>query len=127
MQRVLERLQKRVAKRACRNVSGPAVHSAFGLPMSRKVLQRRHYSPLVAKRRITLKSMNGGDAHAPCEIGIFAERLLDATPPRVTRHVHDRSERLVRTAETSLLGGHGVQRLDQRGIERGRQRDGLWK
>ena len=100
---------------------------ALGLAVRGEVLERRHDARLVVERRVALKAAHGGDAHARDEVGIFAERLLDAAPARIARDVDDRRQRLVRAAHARLLGSHCVERFDERRVERRGEPDRLRK
>ena len=91
------------------------------------MFQRGDHAALVLERRVALKAAHRRDAELGVEERIFAVRFLHAPPARVARHVHHRRERLMRAANARLVGGHRVKLLDEFGIERRAQTDGLRK
>ena len=93
--------------------------------MRREVLQRGDQVHAVVEGAVALEAADGGDAEAGDEVGVLAERLLDAAPAGVPRHVHDGREGLVRAADAGLLGHHAVEALDEVGVEGGAEGDRL--
>ena len=91
------------------------------------MLQRRDYPPLVLEGGIALKPADRCHAHLRDQVRVFAEGLFDPPPARVSRHVDHGRERLVRSAQPRLLGGHCIKRFHQRRIKARRQTDGLRK
>ena len=93
--------------------TGPQLVPGLGLAVRGVVLERRDQVLLVPEGGIALEPAHGRDAKARHEIRVFAERLFDAAPSRVARHVHDGRQRLVGAARTRFGGGHRVEALDQ--------------
>src|SRR4051812_23378298 len=87
----LERKQKHFAQYSFRHIYGRAIRPRFRLAMGGKVFERGDYVPFVLKLPVTLKSANGGDTHLRDQVRVFAKRLLDSSPARVTCDVDDRS------------------------------------
>src|ERR1700683_2864119 len=91
------------------------------------MLERGNEMALVLKAPVALESAHCGNAKARNQKRIFAECLLHAAPTRLARHVDHGRKRLVRATQAGLGSGHGVELLDQLGIEGGSERDGLRK
>ncbi len=89
------------------------------------MLERGNDVLLVLERRVALESLHGRDPHAGDQIGVLAVGFLDASPPRLARHIHDGRQRLVRAARAGFRRRHLEQPAHEFGIERRAQSDGL--
>ena len=89
---LLERGEELFAQGPFRNLRRTDIGAAFGLSVSRHVLQRGHDLALAqpAVGADTLQALDRGHAHFAHQERIFAERLLDTAPARIARHVHHR-------------------------------------
>ena len=95
----------------CRNVSRSTRIETFtgaqfmpdsGWPCAAKCFSVASTCFLSRNVAVALEAAHRGDAHARDEVRIFAERLLDAAPARIARHVDHRRERLMRAARRAL-------------------------
>jgi hypothetical protein len=92
-----------------------------------EVLQGGENMFLVAEIAVALEAAHGGDAEARDQVGVLAVGLFHAAPARLTGHVDDRGEGVVRAADTGLECRHGEELLDEVGVEGGAERNGLRK
>ena len=95
--------------------------------MRGEVFERGDEIFFTSKFSVALKSIHRGDAKLGVEKRVFTVSLLNAAPAWIACHVHHRRECLMRAAHARLLGRHGVKGLDECGIKRAAERDGLRK
>jgi hypothetical protein len=119
--------QELFAKNALGKIAGSDVGAAFGLAVRGKMLGGGKYVILADQWRIALKAANGGEADARHEIRIFAVRFFGAAPARITSKIENGGEALLRAARTDLERDGGENILDEIGIPRGSERNGLRK
>ena len=105
-QRFLEGVEEGLLQHAHRDVCRRAVHARLRLPVSDKVLQRRQHMPLVLEVCVALEAAHRRDAQPRNQVGIFAVGLFDAAPARLARHIHHRSERMMRAAQPRFKSRH---------------------
>ena len=103
VQGLLERVEEDLAQNALRHVHRGTVRPGLRLAVGGEVLERGNDVLLVLERRVALESLHGRDPHAGDQIGVLAVGFLDASPPRLARHVHDGRQRLVRAARAGFL------------------------
>ncbi len=124
-QSLFERVEEGFAQHAFGDVGRSAVHTGFRLAMADEMLQRSEDVFLVAEIAIALEAAYGRDAEARDEIRVFAVSLFDAAPARLSRHIDDRRQSVMRAAQSGFVRCHREELLDQVRVERGAQRDRL--
>ncbi len=72
-----------------------------------------------------MKAANRGDSHSGNEVRVLTVRFFDSAPARIACDVDDRREHVMHAARARLARCHREHLLDQRGIERRGQCDGL--
>src|SRR5688572_32048113 len=70
----------------------------------------------------SLKRINNRHDHFGGQIRIFPVRLFSASPARIARKIHVRSENMVTTADPGLTGADLEHSSDEIGVPTGRQR-----
>ncbi len=102
LHRHLERQQEDVAHLTATDVRRGKVPARLTERVAGEVLQRRDDPRL---RVVTLKSAHVRGDHRADQVRILADRLLDAAPPRVPRHIGHRRQALMRTDAHASGGG----------------------
>ncbi len=74
-----------------------------------------------------LQSFDRRDTHLADQVGILAERLLDAAPARIASDIDDRGQRQTHAARAYLARGHRVDRAQQSRVPARGERDRLRK
>src|SRR5581483_12185446 len=82
---------------ALRVIPGSCVRSTLRLSMYGEVLGRGEHMMAINQVVRPLQSLNGGNADARRQIGIFSISLFCPAPARITRQVEHRRERLIHT------------------------------
>ena len=126
-QRLAKCVEEGLAQNAQRDIGRSAIHAGLGLSVADKMLERGDEMTLVLKGAISLEPAHRGDAKPRNQKWIFAECLFHPAPTRLARHVDHGRKCLMRSTQADLGGRHGVQLLNQFGIEGGAERDGLRK
>ena len=108
LQAILERLQKHLSQQAQRHIRRGAIHSRLRLAVRGKMFQRGNDVFFVLEGCIPLKPADRRHAQLCHEKRILAKRLLNPPPAWVAGNIHNRCQRLMRTAHTRFLGRHGV-------------------
>ena len=80
---------------------------------------------LVCECCITLQATHRCDAELAHKVWIFAKRLFNASPARVTRNIHHRCKSLVHASGTCVFGNFGINVFDKLRIECGSEADRL--
>ena len=104
--RLPERVQKRLTQKPLRHTYRRAIVARLGLAVGGEVFQRRDHVSLVAECAVTLESLHGRDPQPRHQVGVLAIRLLHATPARIAGHVYHRRERLVGAPHPGLGRRH---------------------
>src|SRR6266576_119330 len=91
LNRRLKRFEEIFANHALRVVAGADIGSRLGLTMHGEMLRRRHDVRFVDGRSVSLKSLDGGDADAGGQVGIFAIGFFGASPAWITGQIEYRS------------------------------------
>ncbi len=98
------------------------VHAALGGAVADEVLRGRDDARCDV---VALEAAHERDAHAPDEIRILAERLLEAAPARIAADVENGPETLMHARGAHLRPDRVGQRFDERGLPRAGEPDRL--
>jgi len=122
LDRHLERKDVDLAQLARGDVRGRPVHAAFAHAIADEVFTGRQYA---FRPALALQAAHVGCAHLCDQVRVFAERLLNAAPARVTRDIEHRRQRVMPTDRPHLGANHPGHLLDERGVPGARHADRL--
>ena len=115
LDRHLEGKQEEVAHLPAADVRGGKVPAGFAERVAGEVLERRDDTGVGV---VALEATHVRRDHRPDQVRILADRLLDAPPSGITRHVGDRRQTLVGADASHLAADRRADTLDQLRIPR---------